>query len=423
MPTYNQNNLKSMLAYITMCLFLSYEMALQVSPGVLAKSLLLDFHLNAATLGLLSGFFFYTYSLMQIPAGILYDHYSTRYLTLFAIFTCVLGLYLFSLPSYFWINVLGRLLIGFGSAFSFIGVLTVAAYQFEAKHFPLLSGVAQFLAGLGAFAGQEPLALLIKKYNWHGLMYLLCLLGIVLMALVIIFINNHTMHKRKKEKKEHKSNVINDLKKICSKRIHWHLAIYAFLCWSPVLILASLWGVPFITQLYTDHNAQAAQAIGMIWVGIMIGSPSFGYISSRIPSSTIPCLKWSVFIGIIVSCFIIYQTLSPLILYIMLIILGICCSAQILVFSVTKAINKTEVTSTIIGFINMAVVLPGIIFQPLIGQLLNWQWDHTYINNLPNYSTLSYQYALSVVPLCMLLAWYFAAWKIQPYFKKQGSFC
>ena len=58
--------------------FLIFEMAVQVSPSVMTKQLMQDFSINAAALGWMSSVYFYSYTIMQIPSGLLYDRFGPK---------------------------------------------------------------------------------------------------------------------------------------------------------------------------------------------------------------------------------------------------------------------------------------------------------------------------------------------------------
>ena len=50
----------------------------RVAPGVMTAELMVDFSLSAAALGNLSAFYFYSYVAMQVPTGLLADHWGPR---------------------------------------------------------------------------------------------------------------------------------------------------------------------------------------------------------------------------------------------------------------------------------------------------------------------------------------------------------
>src|SRR5512139_1933901 len=50
----------------------------RLAPAVMTQELMREFDISAAALGNLSGFYFYSYWVMQIPAGILTDGWGPR---------------------------------------------------------------------------------------------------------------------------------------------------------------------------------------------------------------------------------------------------------------------------------------------------------------------------------------------------------
>ena len=72
-------------------MFYLYEFILQVSPAVMTKELMHDLSLNAAGLGAMAAFYYYAYTFMQLPAGLLSDRFGPRFLLTIATLICVLG--------------------------------------------------------------------------------------------------------------------------------------------------------------------------------------------------------------------------------------------------------------------------------------------------------------------------------------------
>jgi MFS family permease len=88
-------------------------------------------------LGNLSAFYFYSYVAMQVPTGILADHWGPRRLLIWGSLLTGLGTLLFALASnIIWAN-LGRLLIGGAVAVAYVGILKLAAHWLAPKRFAL----------------------------------------------------------------------------------------------------------------------------------------------------------------------------------------------------------------------------------------------------------------------------------------------
>jgi MFS family permease len=137
----------------------------RVAPAVMTEELMREFNINAAALGNLSAFYFYSYVAMQIPTGILADTWGPRRLLTIGSLVAGIGTLLFALaPQIIWAN-LGRLLIGGSVAVAFVGLLKVANNWFPPPHYAMVSGVALFFGIIGAVFAGTPLRLLLNHYS------------------------------------------------------------------------------------------------------------------------------------------------------------------------------------------------------------------------------------------------------------------
>ncbi len=395
-------NLKSHIIYALAAAFLCYEMALQVSPSIMTSQLMRDLHIDAAGLGLMSGFYFYSYTLMQIPVGLLFDRFSSKMLISIAVVICSLGAIFFGMTHTVNLASLGRFLMGIGSAFAFIGVLVVAAHWYESKYFALLVGVAQLLAALGAMGGEAPLASAVDSFGWRSTIIVLALFGLVLGLLISLIMQDYPKGYTKKQGARNELGIFKSLSIVLGNKQTWWVGLYAFSNWAPITIFASLWGVPYLTALYKISDTMAATAIAMIWIGIAVASPILGWLSDRMGRRVI-FLLISAGLGLVCSFVAVWVSVPLWCMFLLLLGFGMASGGQILSFAVVKDFNPHEVTGTAIGFNNMAVVAGGALFQPLVGWLLSTMWDGTLSSATPVYSVQNYQYALLIVPGCFLL--------------------
>lgn len=397
------NSGKAIFIYMLVAFFLCFEMAVQVSPSIMTSELMRDLHLNTFSLGLMSGFYFYTYTFMQIPAGMLFDRFNIRYVIILPLLICSLGVYLFSISPGIIVASVARLLMGGGSAFAFIAVLVVASDVFPKQYFALLAGITQMLAALGAMSGELILVPFINYLGWRHAMSTISLGGIVLALLIWIFVRYRSPDK---------SDSINDiqytyrqsLKRIATKNQTWFIAAYACLLWAPMATFASLWGVPYLTHAYQLSNLRSAEIISLMWLGIAIASPLLGWWSDWFRSRTVP-LTISALLGLI-SFFIIITapTDSNFILIAMILIAGAACSGQALTFAVIKDISHKNELASAIGFNNMAVVIAGAIFQPLTGWMIHSHAmrSHPYSLTPMILHTQDYRFGLFIILFCYL---------------------
>ncbi|MCB1082327.1 MAG: MFS transporter [Chlamydiia bacterium] len=387
--------------YLLAALFLLYEMALQVSPSIMTRELMYDFKVGAATLGLMSSFYFYSYALMQIPVGLLFDRFSGRVLITGAVFVCAIGAFCFALTTHVTYAAFSRFLMGFGSAFAFVGVLIMASRWLPARYFAFLVGTAQFLAALGALGGEFPLAAMLEYWPWRGAMVFLGALGIFLTLLCFLIIRDHPQRGRHIPERH---DLWRELKEIAKSFQTWAIALYSFCGWGPVTIFAALWGVPYLRVRFEVSNKYAALAMMLLWIGVGVTSPIIGYLSDRIGRRK-PLLTLCPIIGLICSLILLYLpgvnfTASFFLLFGM----GIAVSGQILSFALIKDNNRPTVLGTAIGLNNMAVVVGGAIFQPFVGFVLHQFWNGTKDAwGVPIYTVSNYHNSLMIVPLCFFV--------------------
>jgi MFS family permease len=113
----------------------------RVAPAVITEELMSGFAINAAALGNLSAFYFYSYVAMQIPTGVLADRWGPRRLLTCGCLLAGGGTLLFAAaPTVQWAN-LGRLLIGGSVAVAFVSVLQLAGRWFPPYRFAMLTGL------------------------------------------------------------------------------------------------------------------------------------------------------------------------------------------------------------------------------------------------------------------------------------------
>lgn len=395
---------KACFVFILAASFYLYEMVLQVAPSVMSDAIMRSLHIDAAGLGTISAFYFYAFAPMQIPSGLLYDRYGPRLLITLALLVCATGTWLFSVTLTVHTASLGRFLIGMGSAFSFIGVLLLIARWFPARHFALMAGITQLMSSLGAICGEFPLAQLALQTGWRQALFILALTGFILALLVWCYVKDYPSNATMPPRPAigYKQELLRLKQVLMQTQTVW-IGLYAFGIWAPIAVFGALWSVPFLCALYAVSKTTAAIGATMIWLGVGLGSASLGWLSEKINNRRI-FLIMSAVIGVIASFLILYISVNWIVMMCLLLLFGFAAGGQTLSFAVVKQHNTPENMGTASGINNMAVLLGGAIFQPLVGYLLVANWDHTVINQVPIYSLRAYQKALFMLPLCYAIA-------------------
>ncbi len=393
---------RSILMYLIASLFLIYEMSIQVSPSVMTHDLMRDFHVDAGILGFMVSAYFYSYALMQIPAGILYDHFGPRTLLSIAAVMCSVGTLFFAGTETVYWAALGRFLMGIGSAFAFVGVLVIAARWFDGYYFAFLVGLTQLLAVLGAICGAAPLAKGVDVFGWRVVMYFLAAVGLALALLALLVLKDRPDHLHQDVLKSEK-HLWKHLKQVIGQGQTWALAVYAFCAWGPIIVFAALWGVPYLMERYGISNVTASFATMLMLLGGGLFSPVIGYISNRMKKRK-PLLWVGSFTGLICSLFMLFIPAIPFWgVAFLLFLMGVGTSVHTLTFAIVQDNNSPKVTATGMGFNNMAVVIGGAILQPLVGAILDGSWNGAMEQGIRVYTTTNYEAALFIIPVIYLI--------------------
>lgn len=404
------NTLKrSMLLSWIICglgaVFYCYEYFLRISPSVMAPELMRAYDLTGAQVGNLSAFYYHAYVPMQILVGLLMDRFGPRRLLTLACVLCALGTYLFAGYHGLVVAEIGRFLVGFGSAFAFVGALKLATIWLPPNRFAFISGMILCLGMTGAMFGDILLREMVDWVGWQTTIYLSAASGIVLSVIIWAIVRDANPHLP-----NHHMHVV-DFKGIISglwlalkNRQIWFTAVVGFLLYISLSAVAEFWGISYLEQAHGLSKTHAANANAMIFLGWAIGGPVWGWLSDYMRRRRLPLTMGSI-CAFVPACVLLYvPDLSVLEIYILLFVFGFLSSVQILIFAICHEASHMKIAATAIALTNMVVMVSGNVFQPLIGKLLDLQWVGTLVQGARVYPPEAYQFALSVVPISIFLA-------------------
>ncbi len=392
-----------LLVWFITSFFIFYKFILEVSPSVLSLDLMQAFHLDGVDLGILAGCYYYSYLLMQIPVGLLIDKFGLRRLATLAVVVCAVGVIIFSYANSLIIAELGRLVIGLGAAFAVVSAFKSIALWFAPKRFALMSGLTISISILGAVAGQAPLANVISLFHWRSALFWIGIIGLGVAVLIFAIVRDksqsaaegihHTTPKTKISFKD-----------VLKNSSSWLIALYGGLGFAPALAFAGLWGVEFVEKAYHLENKQAAVYVSLVFIGVAVGSPLGGFMSDFFRKRR-PFMWFGSLLGTICFSMALYVSSLPLsALAIVLFFAGLGVGFTLVSFAMIKETNQLVLAATAVGFMNFFNSAIGAISDPLIGRLLDI-FSHGYkVNGVPNFTLDNFRWALSLVPIYMLVS-------------------
>jgi Na+-driven multidrug efflux pump len=142
----------------------------RVAPAVLTRELATEFALTAAALGNLSAVYFYSYVAMQIPTGLLADHWGARRTLTLGGIVAAAGALLFAAAESLTLVALGRLLVGAAVGVAFVSMLKLSTHWFHPSRFAAITGMAVATGVVGAVSAGAPLRFAADAFGWRTVM-------------------------------------------------------------------------------------------------------------------------------------------------------------------------------------------------------------------------------------------------------------
>lgn len=399
---------QSIYPWLIVCcgmLFYCYNYFLRVSPGVMQDELSAAFHINATAFGTLAGLYYWSYTPMQLPAGMIYDKFGVRFVLSAALLTATLGLWVFISTDHYVTAAIGRLMIGAGCAFAYIGTLKLASLWLPANRFAFVAGLATAAGMTSGAMAQQYLTRATQYINYHDALFSVLIVGVVLSVIVISCVRNRPVSLSKEfSNPTDTKNLLNDLRLVFTNKQMWLIGIIGCLVYLPSSVFLDTWGVPYLKGVYGLTKAEAVNTIGYTFYGWIIAGPLVGAISDKLKLRKLP-LALTGFFAAVFLCVIFYgpqfeiKTLN----YIFFLV-GFCCGAHSICFALGKENNPIHLSGTAVAVTNMLIMAGGMICQPLAGTLLDLHASGALGDDgLRIYSGADFNFALSIIPLGVAL--------------------
>lgn len=396
------NSLLPWAMWVLGALFYCYGFFQRVAPAVMVDAMMAEFAVGAAIAGMLSGLYFYSYAAMQIPIGLLLDRFGPRrMLAGFALVSC-LGSALFAMAEGISAAYLGRALVGLGAAVTWVGTLKLASLWFPPRRFAMVTGCTLAMGMAGAVGGQAPLAAAVALVGWRGTMWGAAAAAGVLAGVLWLFVRDGRRIHAEQPAPGH--TLGEGLKRVLGNRQTYIVGLYSLFMAAPMLAFAGLWGVPYLMQVHGLARSEAAFTTSSMLLAWGVASPLAGWISDRMGRRR-PALITAAAFSLVLSIAALYGPgLSIGLRQILLAGMGIFASGFVLSFATGRENSPAWAGGAALGVVNTASMTSGAIFQPLIGWLLDINWEGALEAGGRVYSVAAWEAAFLVLPLCQAAA-------------------
>lgn len=243
--------------------------------AVLGPGLAAEFGLSAAQLGLLTGIYFFSFGLVQVPLGVLLDRFGPRRTNGTLLVLAAAGAVAFANSSSFETLVFSRALIGLGVSACLMASIQAFVLWYPAERTATMIALAYSMGGLGALTASVPLELALRYFDWRQIFHALAAATLVLAAVFALLVPEHPRTGRVTPVRE----LIRGLALVGRDAAFWRVALCVGANQCAVLSLFTLWITTWLRDVAGYDRASAAAALGWVAVALTAGYLFFGRLA------------------------------------------------------------------------------------------------------------------------------------------------
>src|SRR5450432_2732592 len=180
--------LRIMVGFLPLAFGYFLSVLFQRIDSRVADDLMTDLAIGEGTLGILTVAFPLAFAACLLPSGIAIDRFGPRTVQSVMMGVTALGALIFGLSTGPFGLIIGRTLLGVGTASALLAGMKAVVTWFPRERLGLVTGCLITVAGLGALAVADPAALFVRAYGWRALFILLAALATLCAILAVLLV-------------------------------------------------------------------------------------------------------------------------------------------------------------------------------------------------------------------------------------------
>ena len=253
--------------------YLSY--VFRVVNAVLGPTLAREFGLTAAELGFLTGVYFFSFGLFQIPLGLLLDRFGPRRVNGTLLVLAAIGGVAFGEAHSFETLVLARALIGLGVSACLMASIQAFVLWFPAERTGTMIALAYSMGGFGAMTASFPLDLALGHFDWRQIFIGLSVIVLLLAALFGLWVPEHASRSRPAPL----AGQLSGLGTIVRDGAFWRVALALGASQAAAVSLFTLWMTAWLRDVAGFDRSAAARALAWVSLALIVGYFFFGRLA------------------------------------------------------------------------------------------------------------------------------------------------
>ncbi|MDP1651724.1 MAG: MFS transporter [Rhodocyclaceae bacterium] len=387
------------------------------APAGIAQDLAASFQTSAASLGVLAATYFYVYTLMQVPTGILVDTLGPRRILFIGGMIAGGGSLLFGMAQTLDGALAGRTLIGLGVSVTFIAMLKLIAVWFEEHRFASVVGLSMLVGNFGSVLAGAPLSWMAQstEAGWRGVFVGVGIASLVLGALSWILVRDRPQAADGAVSPApgfDRTVILTGLLRVLKNHATWPAAFVNAGLSGSFFAFGGLWAMPFLTQGMGMTRDTASAHLSLYFAGFAVGCLLIGTLSDRLRRRKPVIIASSLIYSAIWPVWLSGLALPPVATYLLFGLMGLMTASFTLSWACAKEVNPPALSGMSTSVANMGGFLMGALLQPAVGWIMDQRWSGAMANGVRLYAPEDYRWGLVLIAVAAWLG-AVAAWFIR----------
>jgi len=360
---------------ILICACLTYIISqfYRSANAVIGPDLMTELGLTPDDLGILTGAFFLTFSVSQLPVGIALDRWGPRRTILVTLVIALLGALAFAMGRNLVELTAARVVLGFGCAALLTGPLVLFSRWYPPERFAQMSGILIAVGNLGVIASTAPLASFAAAFGWRTAFFVTAGLTVLLIGLSWLIIRDRPATPAQHlVVRESLAQTLRGIGTVIRHPAFPYLFVIIFNAYATFITILGLWGGPY---LHDVHGLDAAGR-GSVMIFMAVGAAA-GYFIWGPLDRVFNTRKWLLATGIGVqllclATIVAVPGLGLLSITILFTVMGVMNGCVVMIFAHARSVFPAHLAGRGITTLNIGTMGGAAFQQILTGYLMTW---------------------------------------------------
>lgn len=403
----------SLIALAVVAIAYSLSFFHRFAPAGIAHDLATAFQTSATALGVLAATYFYVYTVMQVPTGILVDTLGPRRILLLGGIAAGVGSVGFGMAQSLELALVGRTVVGLGVSVTFIAMLKIVAVGFDERRFATVVGACMVVGNLGSVLAGAPLTYLAHNVGWRAIFIGAGLMSALLGLACWMLVQDSAAPKADTPTVRQTvdwSAAWASFVQVLRNRASWPATALNAGVAGSFFAFGGLWAVPFLTQTHGMDRTVASTHLSLYFAGFAVGCLVIGSVSDRLGQRK-PVALVASHLNLGIWLFWLTGMRLPLAWsYALFALMGACAACVVLSWACAKEVNPPQLSGMSTAVTNMGGFLTSALVQPLVGYVIDLHWAGTLANGMRVYTADDLRLGMALMAAVAALgagaAWY-----------------